>query len=70
MKPRKILRTAWDGLMFNKIRSLLTTLGVIIGVASVIVMLSVSAGTEAAIAAQINSLGANLIIVSPMRGVP
>jgi len=32
--------------------------------------LAVSAGTEAAIAEQINSLGANLVIVSPMRGVP
>ncbi len=70
MKAHKILRTAWEGLMLNKVRSFLTTLGVIIGVASVIIMLAVSAGTEAAIAEQINALGANLIIVSPMRGVP
>ncbi len=56
--------------MLNKVRSFLTTLGVIIGVASVIVMLAVSAGTEAAIAEQINALGANLIIVSPARGTP
>lgn len=54
----------------NKVRSFLTTLGVIIGVASVIVMLAVSAGTEAAIAEQINALGANLIIVAPLRGIP
>jgi putative ABC transport system permease protein len=70
MKFRKISRTAWEGLMLNKVRSFLTTLGVIIGVASVIVMLAVSAGAEASIADQINSLGANLIIVSPSRGVP
>lgn len=70
MKTNKILRSAWEGLMLNKVRSFLTTLGVIIGVASVIVMLAVSAGTEAAIAEQINALGANLIIVSPARGVP
>ena len=70
MKFRKIFRSAWEGLMLNKVRSFLTTLGVIIGVASVIVMLAVSAGAEASIADQINSLGANLIIVSPMRGVP
>jgi len=70
MKLRKIFRTAWEGLMLNKIRSFLTTLGVIIGVASVIIMLAVSAGAEASIADQINALGANLIIVSPMRGVP
>ncbi len=56
--------------MLNKARSFLTTLGVIIGVASVIIMLAVSAGAEASIADQINSLGANLIIVSPMRGIP
>ncbi len=70
MKFKKIFRTAWEGLMLNKVRSFLTTLGVIIGVASVIVMLAVSAGAEAAIAEQINALGANLIIVSPMRGIP
>ena len=70
MKLRKIFRTAWEGLMLNKVRSFLTTLGVIIGVASVIVMLAVSAGAEASIADQINALGANLIIVSPMRGIP
>ena len=70
MKFRKIFRSAWEGLMLNKIRSFLTTLGVIIGVASVIVMLAVSAGAEAAIAEQINALGADLVIVSPMRGIP
>ena len=70
MKFRKVLRAAWEGLLLNKVRSFLTTLGVIIGVASVIVMLSVSAGTEAAIAEQINALGANLVIVSPARGIP
>jgi len=43
---------------------------VIIGVASVIIMLAVSAGAEAAIADQINALGANLIIISPARGTP
>jgi putative ABC transport system permease protein len=61
---------AWEGLALNKARSFLTTLGVIIGVASVIIMLAVSAGAEATIADQINALGANLIIVSPVRGVP
>jgi putative ABC transport system permease protein len=70
MKLTKIFRVAWEGLMLNKVRSFLTTLGVIIGVASVIVMMAVSAGAEAAVAEQINALGANLLIVSPMRGVP
>jgi len=70
MKLKEVFSTAWEGLTLNKVRSFLTTLGVIIGVASVIVMLAVSAGAEAAIAEQINALGANLIIVSPARGVP
>jgi len=70
MKLNKILRSAWEGLMLNKGRSVLTTLGVIIGVASVIIMLAISAGTEAEIARQINALGASLVIVSPAKGVP
>jgi len=63
MNPSEILYIAWEGVIRNKIRSLLTMLGVIIGVAAVIVMIAVSAGTEATIADQINSLGANLIFV-------
>ena len=70
MKFSQILSVAWEGLTLNKVRSFLTTLGVIIGVASVIIMLAVSSGAEAAIADEINSLGANLLIVAPMRGVP
>jgi len=70
MTLSETLRVAWEGLKLNRVRSFLTTLGVIIGVASVIIMLAVSAGAEAAIADQINALGANLIIVNPVRGVP
>ncbi len=61
----KTLKVAWEGLMMNKVRSFLTTLGVIIGVAAVIIMLAVSAGAEADIADQINALGANLIMIMP-----
>ncbi|MBN1640777.1 MAG: ABC transporter permease [Anaerolineae bacterium] len=66
------LKVAWEGLTLNKVRSFLTTLGVIIGVAAVIVMMAVSAGAEAEIADQINALGANLIMVMPsfQRGGP
>jgi putative ABC transport system permease protein len=70
MTLNETLRVAWEGLKLNRVRSFLTTLGVIIGVASVIMMLAVSAGAEAAIADQINALGANLIIINPVRGVP
>ncbi len=58
-------RVSWEGITLNKVRSFLTTLGVIIGVAAVIVMLAVSAGAEAEIADQINALGANLIMIMP-----
>lgn len=70
MKFSTILTIAWEGLKLNKVRSFLTTLGIIIGVAAVIVMLAISSGAEAAIADQINSLGANLLIIGPMRGMP
>jgi putative ABC transport system permease protein len=61
----RTLKVAWEGLALNKVRSFLTTLGVIIGVAAVIVMMAVSAGAEAEIADQINALGANLIVIMP-----
>ncbi len=72
MKLSEILAVAWEGLVTNKLRALLTMLGVIIGVAAVIIMMAVSAGTEATIAEQINSLGANLIFVNSgmMRMMP
>jgi putative ABC transport system permease protein len=64
MNLREIINVAWEGIVVNKVRSLLTMLGVIIGVAAVIIMVAVSAGTEATIADQINSLGANLIFLT------
>ncbi len=62
------LQVAWEGISSNKIRSLLTMLGIIIGVAAVIVMMAVSAGTEVTIEEQISDLGSNLIIVSNSFG--
>ena len=64
MKLTDVIKISRKSLAGNKLRSLLTMLGVIIGVAAVIVMVAVSAGTEAAIADQINGLGANLIFIS------
>ncbi len=65
MNLGEVIRIAMKSIASNKMRSILTMLGVIIGVAAVIIMVSVSAGTEANIADQINSLGANLVFVSP-----
>ncbi len=56
-------RIAWEAIRKNKARSILTMLGIIIGVAAVIIMIAVSAGTEATIQEQITSLGSNLIFV-------
>jgi len=68
ISPREIIRIAWEGVVRNKIRSLLTMLGVIIGVAAVIIMIAISAGTEAAIAEQIEGLGANLVFIQSAFG--
>ncbi len=65
MKAAEITQIAWEGLSRNKLRSLLTMLGVIIGVAAVIIMIAISAGTEAEIAERIETLGTNLLFVSP-----
>ena len=68
MKPIKVIRIAWLALMKNKIRSLLTMLGIIIGVAAVIIMIAISAGTEKSIQEAITGLGSNLIYVQASMG--
>ena len=72
MKPSEAMRIAWDAILKNKIRSLLTMLGIIIGVSAVIMVISISAGTEATISDQITSLGSNLIFITAnfTRGGP
>jgi len=64
MNVKELIKVAWKSLLSNKLRSILTMLGVIIGVAAVIIMVSISAGTEATIAEQINGLGSNLVFIS------
>jgi putative ABC transport system permease protein len=64
MNTKEVFRISWEAILKNKVRSLLTMLGIIIGVAAVIVMIAISAGTEASISDQITSLGSNLIFVS------
>lgn len=57
-------KIAWNALKTNKLRSLLTMLGIIIGVSAVIVMTSIGEGTKSYITTQISSLGSNLIFVT------
>jgi putative ABC transport system permease protein len=72
MKTSEAIRIAWEAILKNKIRSFLTMLGIIIGVSAVIIMVGISAGTEATINDQITSLGSNLVFVqgSFSRGGP
>jgi ABC-type antimicrobial peptide transport system permease subunit len=60
-----LLRVAWEALRRNATRSLLTMLGIIIGVGAVITSMAIGSGAQAAVLAQIESLGANLAIVIP-----
>ncbi len=59
------LRIALNALKANKMRSLLTMLGIIIGVAAVVIMVAIGSGASAKISAQIESVGSNLLIVIP-----
>ena len=58
-----LFRVAMRALAINKLRSLLTMLGIIIGVAAVIVMIAVGAGAQARVEEQIRSLGSNLLLI-------
>lgn len=57
--------SALDALRLHKLRSALTMLGIIIGVAAVIAMIAVGGGAREQVVAQIRSLGANLLLVTP-----
>ncbi len=59
------LRVAVRALQRNKLRSFLTTLGMIIGVAAVIAMVAIGSGAAAAVEAQFASMGSNLLILMP-----
>ena len=58
-------RIAVRALRVNKLRSALTMLGIVIGVGAVIAMVAVGAGAQARVAEQIQSLGANIIVIWP-----
>jgi ABC-type antimicrobial peptide transport system permease subunit len=58
-------RTAIKALLRNPMRAMLTTLGIIIGVGSVIAMMEIGAGSSSAIQKSISTMGANVLILSP-----
>ena len=61
----KLFSLAWRALLRNKIRTALTMLGIIIGVAAVIAMVSIGEGSKASIRSQLSSMGSNMITIRP-----
>ena len=59
------LATAWVGVVTHKLRSFLTILGIVIGVAAVIILMSIGKGATAQILSNIESMGSDLITISP-----
>jgi putative ABC transport system permease protein len=67
MKLLEFVRVAWRSLRANKLRSLLTVLGMIIGVAAVTALVSVGQGAGADITDRIQAMGSHVIIIRPDR---
>lgn len=67
MNPWVAFRVSYRALQKNKIRSILTTLGIIIGVAAVITMVAITQGAKRLIEEQLVSLGGNSLIINPGR---
>src|SRR3954466_8258203 len=65
MNPLLTLRIALRALLRNKLRSFLTTLGIIIGVAAVIAMVAIGEGAKKKVEDAFASMGSNLLIVMP-----
>jgi len=68
MRIREVFRFAFAGLKANKLRSALTTLGILIGVGAVILLVAVGKGSGAQVQANIDKLGTNLLEVSRQAG--
>mgnify|MGYP001197171660 CR=1 FL=1 len=65
MNSMAALRSAWRSLTTNLLRSILTMLGIIIGVAAVITMIAVGSGAQKRVEDQIKGLGSNVMLVLP-----
>ncbi len=64
MKSSVLIRVAGESIKKNKMRTLLTMLGIVIGVGAVIIMVAVGQGAQRGIANQINALGTNLLVIT------
>lgn len=67
MNYPNLFRIAIKELLRNKLRAMLTMLGIVIGVASVIAMLSIGEGSKQKIKEQMSSMGTNMIIIMPIQ---
>src|SRR5258708_3900690 len=65
MTTTDILHETFSALTANKVRTALTMLGIVIGISSVITLVSIGQGAQSSIQSSIQSIGSNLIIVSP-----
>jgi len=65
MRLLNLLRIAFKAIILNKTRTLLTMLGIIIGVASVIAMLAIGEGSKESIRTTISAMGSNMITIQP-----
>jgi putative ABC transport system permease protein len=68
VNPLEVLRFAGHGLAANKLRSALTTLGILIGVGAVILLVAVGNGAQVAVEKSIQALGTNTLTVTPSGG--
>jgi putative ABC transport system permease protein len=60
-----ILRTGWEATRTHKLRSILTALGILIGIAAVVLTVGLGQGAQQKVAKQLAALGGNLLIISP-----
>lgn len=65
MNFQELLVLSWKSITVNKLRSFLTTLGIVIGVFSIILLVSIGSGIEGYVTNEVSSLGSNLIDVLP-----
>lgn len=65
MRALRLVKVAGKSIIKNKMRTLLTMLGIIIGVGAVIVMVAVGDGAKSQIEAQIKNLGTNMLVITP-----
>lgn len=65
MRLSQTFQVALEAVRLNRMRSILTVLGIMIGIASVTLTVGLGLGAQAQVSAQINALGSNLLIVSP-----